>query len=273
MNTPVPTTRKWLERTPVLPIASLALGGAIWWFVTDFSHWFSLFLFPGPQEVWQSVSSLALEGDWWGGTLYGPNIFGHTGRTLERILAGYSVALLLGVPLGVAIGRSRPVARALTPYVEIFRPIPPIAFIPLTIVWFGFGITQKIFLVFLGAFWPVLLNTIAGVKGVRNDVIRAGLMLGMSRGQLLYRVILPAALPSIVVGARVGLGTASVAVFAAEFVGAEDGLGWLTLMAESLLRTPDIVTGMIFIGLIGLSLAGIFHLIERAILRWHYIRA
>jgi len=263
----------YLRRVPLLSAASLAFGIGIWWFVTDYLQLFPRVIFPGPREVWQSVRSLSIEGDWWGGTLYGPNIFGHTGRTLQRILTGYSCAVLLGVPIGVAMARSRVVARMLTPYVEILRPIPPIAFIPLTIVWFGFGLTQKTFLVFLGAFWPVLLNTIAGVRGVRNDVIRAGLMLGMGRWQLLYRVILPAALPNIMTGARIGLGTASVAVFAAEFVGAEDGLGWLTLTAESLLRTPDIVTGMIFIGLIGLALAGLFHLIERVVLRWYYIRA
>jgi ABC-type nitrate/sulfonate/bicarbonate transport system permease component len=263
--------RKFFDRMPLLSAMSLLAGVGIWWLLTDYFRFFPKQLFPGPLEVWRSVLRLSLDGDWWGGTLYGPNIFGHTGRTLMRILTGYSLALVVGIPLGVAIGRSRLAHRALTPYVEIFRPIPPIAFIPLTIVWFGFGLVQKAFLVFLGAFWPVLLSTIAGVRGVRNDVIRAGLMLGMGRTQLLYRVILPAALPNIMTGARVALGTASVAVFAAEFVGAEDGLGWLTLMAESLLRTSDIITGMIFIGLIGILLAGVYQLVERVVLRWHYI--
>ncbi len=263
--------RRFLHSVPFLSVISLVAGVGVWCLLTDYFRVFPKQLFPGPMEVWRSVISLSLEGDWWGGTLYGPNIFGHTGRTLMRILAGYSLAVVVGVPLGVVIGRSRIADRVFTPYVEIFRPIPPIAFIPLTIVWFGFGLAQKTFLVFLGAFWPILLGTIAGVRSVRNDVIRAGLMLGMGRINLLYRVILPAALPNIMTGARVALGTASVAVFAAEFVGAEDGLGWLTLMAESLLRTSDIITGMIFIGLIGILLAGVYQLVERIVLRWYYI--
>jgi ABC-type nitrate/sulfonate/bicarbonate transport system permease component len=160
-----------------------------------------------------------------------------------------------------------------SPYVEVLRPIPPITFIPLSIAWFGFSTLQKVFLVFLGGLWPILLNARAGVSGVQTDLTRAGLMLGMSRRQLMRKVVLPAALPDIVTGAKIGIGTSSLAVFGAELAGAHDGVGWLTIRAAELLRPADVITGMIFIGAIGLALAAIFGRLERRLLYWHYLRA
>ncbi|MCZ7573278.1 MAG: ABC transporter permease [Ardenticatenaceae bacterium] len=264
--------REWLASSRFwLRLISLMGGVVIWYLITDGMGLIQSKLFPGPRAVIESLVYLTTQGDLSGGTRYGPNILGHSLYTLQRILMGYFVALIVGISLGIMVASNRTVERLARPYIEFIRPIPGLSFIPLTIILLGFGTTQKVFMVFLGGFWPVLFNTINGVQGVPANLIQAGMMLGMNRRQLLYRVVLPAALPSIMTGARIGIGTAAVTVFGAEFVGATEGIGWLSIMAESLLRIPDVIVGMAFMGLIGLMLTGLFARIERRVVRWHYL--
>ncbi|MCZ7573279.1 MAG: ABC transporter permease [Ardenticatenaceae bacterium] len=263
----------WIFSTKfLLEGLSLLAGLATWYVVTDGLSLLPPTIFPGPTAVGKSILTLTTQGNLWGGTDYGPNIFGHALKTLQRLLIGYSLAVILGVALGVALGWSKWVESILASYVDLVRPIPPISFIPLSIVWFGFSLTQKVFLVFLGGFWPILLNTRGGVKGVSADLVRAGLMLGMNRREILYKIVLPAALPDILTGAKLAVGTSSIAVFGAELAGAQDGLAWLTIQAANFLRPPDIITGIIFIGLIGLTVAAAFTQLERKLLRWYYLK-
>lgn len=270
------SSRRFFERIRSAPLTleTLALGSGliVWFIVTDVFVLLPPVIFPDPSAVARSLWQLTTQGNLSGGTDYGPNIFGHTIITIQRLLAGFLIALMTGSCIGMLMGTRRWVNSLASPYVELLRSIPPITFIPLSIAWFGFSILQKTFLVFLGGFWPVLLNTRAGVRSVPEDFIRAGLMLGMNRRQILWKVILPATLPDIATGARIAVGTSSLAVFGAELAGANNGLGWLTMRASELLHPADVITGMIFIGLIGLGMAAIFRQLENRLLHWYYVQ-
>jgi NitT/TauT family transport system permease protein/taurine transport system permease protein len=182
--------------------------------------------------------------------------------------AGAFLFAIGAVPLGIAMGHWRAVHEQLYPLLEVLRPIPPLAWIPLSILWFGLGDTQNLFIIFLGMVFPILINTIAAVHHVDRNVIRAARSLGADEWAVLTRVILPAALPQIVTGIRVGLGVGWMALVAAELVGASDGLGFLINDARSLLRTDIIIVGMLTIGLAGLTIdVGIRRLAAR-LLPW-----
>jgi NitT/TauT family transport system permease protein/taurine transport system permease protein len=175
----------------------------------------------------------------------------HLADSLRREAMAFVLALV-AVPLGIAMGWWQGVRRQLYPVVELLRPIPPLAWIPLSILWFGLGDVQNEFIIFLGMVFPILLNTVAGVRQVDRNLVRAARSLGASESALLLRVVLKAALPQIVIGLRVGLGFGWMALVAAELVGANSGLGFLINDARSLLRTDIVVVGMLTIGVTGL---------------------
>lgn len=178
-------------------------------------------------------------------------LFRHLRDSLKREMVAFVFALT-AVPLGIAMGWSRMVNEQLDVLVEVLRPIPPLAWIPLSILWFGIGDTQNQFIIFLGMFFPILLNTIAGVKNIEPNLIHAARCLGASEVKVLWRVVLRACLPSIITGVRVGLGVGWMALVAAELVGANSGLGFLINDARTLLRTDYVIVGMVTIGVVGL---------------------
>ena len=150
----------------------------------------------------------------------------------------------------------------------MLRPVPPLAWIPLSILWFGIGDTQNQFIIFLGIFFPILLNTFAGVVGVEPNLIRAARCLGASEWEVLRRVVLRAALPQIVTGIRIGLGVGWMALVAAELVGANSGLGFLINDARTVLRTDYVIVGMATIGLVGLLIDWLIRVLVRRLLPW-----
>ena len=150
------------------------------------------------------------------------------------------------------MGWSKTINDQVDPLIEVLRPVPPLAWIPLSILWFGIGDIQNQFIIFLGMFFPILLNTIAGVKNIEPNLIRAARCLGASETRILRRIVLRAALPQIITGIRVGLGVGWMALVAAELVGANSGLGFLINDARTLLRTDVVIVGMITIGVVGL---------------------
>lgn len=178
-------------------------------------------------------------------------LFRHLRDSLKRETVAFAFALS-AVPLGIAMGWSRFVNEQLDVLVEVLRPIPPLAWIPLSILWFGIGDTQNQFIIFLGMFFPILLNTITGVKSIEPNLVHAAQCLGASDLKILWRVVLRAAMPSIVTGIRVGLGVGWMALVAAELVGANSGLGFLINDARTVLRTDYVIVGMITIGIVGL---------------------
>jgi NitT/TauT family transport system permease protein/taurine transport system permease protein len=166
------------------------------------------------------------------------------------------------------MGWSKVVNEQVDPLVEVLRPVPPLAWIPLSILWFGIGDVQNQFIIFLGIFFPVLLNTIMGVRNIEPNLVRAARCLGASEIRVLRRIVLPAALPQIVTGIRVGLGVGWMALVAAELVGANSGLGFLINDARTLLRTDIVIVGMITIGVVGLLIDRTIRVSGRRLMPW-----
>jgi NitT/TauT family transport system permease protein len=188
--------------------------------------------------------------------------------SLYRVVLGFLIGGLLAIPLGIFMGRVTWFDQFMDPLVQIFRPIPPIAWIPLALAWFKIGLASIVFIIFIGAFFPVLLNTIDGVRRVNHTWIEAATMFGANERQLLYMVIVPAALPTIWTGLRVGFGIAWMSVVAAEMIGTASGLGYLIIYAYNFGQIQVIIAGMIVIGLIGLSIDYLLKGIERKRFAW-----
>ena len=195
-------------------------------------------------------------------------------RNLHDSLVREVVAFLwacIAIPIGIAMSWWRIVEEQLDPVLEILRPVPPLAWIPLSILWFGIGDTQNEFIIFLGIFFPILLNTITGVKGIEPNLVRAARCLGAPEWKILWRIVLRAALPQIMTGIRIGLGVGWMALVAAELVGAISGLGFMINDARTVLRTDYILVGMATIGLVGFLIDRTIRLAMRKLLPWSRI--
>lgn len=186
-------------------------------------------------------------------------LFVHIRASLGRVLVAWGISALVAVPLGLAMGRWRRFEHIVDPVVELFRPISPLAWIPLAILWFGIGETGKVFIIFIATFFPILLNTVSGVKGVDSVLIRAGQVLGCEDEWSLFRkIILPAAMPTIIVGFRIAFGTGWAAIIAAELVAAQSGLGYLIADGMEILRSDLVMVGMAVIGILGVLIDSVF---------------
>jgi NitT/TauT family transport system permease protein len=252
------TSRKPTESVllPILFCAGLVL---VW---SAAVRWSGTKIFPAPIQVAKG----ALE-------LWSRGVFlAYLRDSLLRVGAGYGLAVICGVPLGMWMGLSATLATILNPVIQILRPISPIAWIPLAIVFFGIGNLAPVFLVFLGAFFPIVLTAMNGVGSVPPMYLRAGHNFGLSSVGLLFRVILPASLPQILTGLRIALGIAWLVVVAAEMIAVDSGLGYLIIDARNAGKRYDlVVAGMLVIGLLGLLLDVLMRRVEslRA-LRWGF---
>jgi NitT/TauT family transport system permease protein len=189
--------------------------------------------------------------------------------SLLRICGGFAIGGGLALPLGLVMG-ARPLAyRLLNPVLQVLRPIPPIAYIPLAILWFGLGDPPALFLISLGAFFPVLMNTIAGVRSVDAIYLRAARNLGAGEWVLFRRVMIPAAMPYILTGIRVGIGVAFIVVIVAEMIAVNSGLGYRILEAREYFWSDKVIAGMVTIGLCGLGIDLSMSRLNAWLLRWH----
>lgn len=189
--------------------------------------------------------------------------------SLYRVLAGFAIGGGLALPLGLAMGYSRFILGLMDPLIQVLRPIPPIAYIPLAILWFGLGNPPAVFLISIGAFFPILVNTIAGVQAVDGVYLRVARNLGAGRWTTFVRVILPASTPYILAGARIGMGTAFIVVIVSEMIAVNNGLGFRILEAREYMWSDKIIAGMFTIGLLGLGIDTLMNLLTRRLLRWH----
>lgn len=222
-------------------------------------------MIPSPLEVALSVKTLATRG-----LPQGYTLFRHVLESLYRVFWGFTLAILIAVPLGIFMGWSKSLRDILTPLVEIVRPIPPLAWIPIAIFWFGIGIKSAAFIIFLGSFFPILLSTVSGVLSVDTILIDASLTLGAKRNDIYRKILIPGATPSIYTGVRIGLGIAWMTLIAAEFTGVKSGygLGYLIMVARDIQRPDHIVAGMVIIGITGYSLDALLRILEDRLLRW-----
>jgi NitT/TauT family transport system permease protein len=258
-------------RALAVPVAAVL----IWEAIVRFAH-INSGLLPAPSQVftrWLAYAAPTEPFDpsksgrlaW----LISGELLQDAGSSLFRILVGFLIGAGLALPLGLWMGARPRAYQYLNPLIQILRPIPPIAFIPLSILWFGLGNPPAFFLISLGAFFPVLMNTIAGVRNVDPIYIRAALNLGAGQATLFRRVILPAATPYILTGMRVGIGVAFIVVIVAEMIAVNSGLGYRILEAREFFWSDKIIAGMISIGIIGLAIDTGMNRLNQHLLRWH----
>jgi ABC-type nitrate/sulfonate/bicarbonate transport system permease component len=222
-------------------------------------------LLPHPSQVWSAFFDLLFLGMPPGHLLHR-----HTLYSLGRVAAGVGLAVLFGVPIGLALGASQKFRRLFMPLINFFRPIPPLAWIPLAILWFGLGFASAVYLIFLGAFFPVVLATCSGVNCVETLYMDAVRILGAARREIWLKVLLPGAMPSILTGIRVGMGIGWMTLVAAEFTGVRGGygLGYMIMNARDLQRIDEVMAGMVTIGLLGLGMEWIVNRVSGHLLRW-----
>jgi NitT/TauT family transport system permease protein len=260
-----------LFRSLVVPVALLLA-----WEGISLAGWVTPLILPSPTAVavrwWAYLLPLepfsAEAGPWWRWAVSGElphDVF----TSLMRIAVGFAIGAGLALPLGLLMGARPRVYELFNPLLQVLRPIPPIAYIPLAILWFGLGNPPAFFLISLGAFFPVLMNTIAGVRAVDAIYLRAARNLGAGQWTLFWRVMIPAAMPYILTGIRVGVGVAFIVVIVAEMIAVNTGLGYRILEAREYFWSDKVIAGMITIGLCGLGIdLGMSRLTGR-LLRWH----
>lgn len=221
--------------------------------------------FVNPQIL---PSPTSVVGKWWEYLGSGELMTDALG-SLYRVLVGFAIGAGMALPIGLLMGASPLVMRLLNPMLQVLRPIPPIAYIPLAILWFGLGNPPAVFLIVIGAFFPVLMNTIAGVRHVDGIYLRAARNLGASQGTIFLRVILPAATPYIFSGMRIAMGTAFIVVIVSEMIAVSDGLGFRILEAREYFWSDKIIAGMFTIGFLGLAIDTGMSALNNYLLRWH----
>ncbi|MCB1969565.1 MAG: ABC transporter permease subunit [Geminicoccaceae bacterium] len=241
-------------------VAIIAL--AVLWQQSSAHDWVNPLFWPKPSDVWAQFVKIAGQG------YRNYTLWEHIGWSLYRILMGFGLGCLVGIPLGLAMGLSNTVRGIFDPLVEFFRPIPPLAFIPLVIIWSGIGERSKILLLFLAAVWIMTLAARSGVASIRLSKVHAAYTLGASRWQVLRYVILPNALPEIFTGMRVAMGVCWGTVVAAELVAAQSGVGFMIMVASTFLSTDIVVMGVIIIGIIGYSIDILMRMIEARLIPW-----
>ncbi len=241
------------------PIAVIALIVGAWWAVVVATH---SVVFPTPLQVVTGTLELVQDGTLWQ----------HIGASLFRVGTGFLLAVMVAVPLGLWMGWVKGAYVTLNPIFQMLRPISPIAWIPIAILWFGVGDVSPIFLIFISSVFPMIVQTTVGVHTIEQRYLRAAANFGVSRSTLFRQVVIPAVLPQIIVGMRIGLGVAWLVVVAAEMIALRSGLGYLIMDSHNAGNRYDlVVAAMIIIGLIGLLLDGLMRLLEGLkSVRWRY---
>jgi ABC-type nitrate/sulfonate/bicarbonate transport system permease component len=231
-----------VKRTTVILFPLLSFGGVILiWQIVVKVGLFQELVMPAPWSVAKTFYRFFVDGEF----------FIHLWASFARIITGFFFGALFGVILGILVGHFRLIEGLLDPLIQALRPIPIAAWLPLAIVWFGIGDKPGIFLIVIGTFFPIFINTVHGVKFTQLILIRAAQMLGATPWRLLLYVILPAALPNIMTGIRIGLGLAWVCVVISELLGVTAGLGFIIWDAQVYLQTDKVIVGMIVIGGMG----------------------
>jgi len=240
-----------------LRILSVFLAVAVWQIVGLLGI-FPRHLLPWPTSVLSSLVDLLVSGE----------LASHILTSLLRVAVGFFIAAAIAVPLGIAIGWLKVVESLADPILEILRPIPPIAWIPIAMLWFGLGFKPAVFLIFIGAFFPILLNTIAGVRGTSRLLVECVRTLGASDRDILVKVVTPSSIPSIVAGLRIGVGVGWMCLVAAEMTGASSGLGYMVIYYSGILETSSVMVSMLAIGAIGYAMSHVIERVEDRLLRW-----
>jgi taurine transport system permease protein len=224
--------------------------------------WVKPLFVPAPMTVVQKFFSI------WDTGFTGTPFFEHVGISTARVFGAFILACLIGIPLGLAMGMSPVMRGLLDPPIEFYRPIPPLAYLPLMIIWFGIGETSKVLLIFLSVFAPIVLGARSGVKSAAIEQIHAAYSFGASRWQVLRHVILPSALPEILTAMRIGIGFGWTTLVAAEMVAATKGVGYMVLSASQFLQTPVVIMGIFVIAFIAFAFDLFMRLMIQRLVPW-----
>ena len=248
---------------PSLTISVVTAGLLLllWWGITYWELVSPLFL-PSPLDVWGRTVEVGKSG------FGGASLWEHAWISVCRVFVSFFFSCITAIPIGLAMGMSRIFRGIFDPPIEFYRPIPPLAYLPLVIIWFGIGEISKVILIYLACFAPMALSTRAGARSVSIEQIHAAYSLGASRWQVIRYVVLRAALPEILTGMRIGIGFGWTTLVAAEMVAAAAGLGYMILNASEFLVTDVVVMGIIVIGLIALSSDLLMRYLEGKLVPW-----
>jgi taurine transport system permease protein len=235
---------------------------ALWWVATH-EGWIRDLFLPTPEKIIQSF------GDAWRGDIQGGKpLPEHFWASLYRVFAAFLLACVTAIPAGIAMGVSRIARGILDPPIEFYRPLPPLAYLPLIVIWFGIDETAKIVLIFLACFAPLAMAARAGVRSVMIEQINAAYSMGASKWQVIFHVIVPAAMPEIFTGMRISIGFGWTTLVAAEMVAATEGLGQMVLNASNFLRTDVVIMGIVVIGVVAYAFDLLMRYVERLVVPW-----
>lgn len=239
---------------------AVLLGG--WWIASHF-EWLPPVLLPTPEAVLKKIGRLYTEG--FDDATLGQHLF----ASLSRIALAFALALVTAIPAGIAIATSQVARGVLDPIIEFYRPVPPLAYLPLMVIWFGIGELSKVLLIYLTIFAPLTIATASGASHVSRSRLLAAATLGATRFKLLVHVVLPSALPEILTGVRIALGAGWSTLVAAELIAATRGLGFMVYSASRFLVTDVVIAGILLIGAIALTLELGLRWLQRRWVPWH----
>nr|WP_321502456.1 ABC transporter permease [uncultured Dethiosulfovibrio sp.] len=241
----------WLKFAIPVGIVAVWAGGSY------FQVWNS-YVIPPPSRVLSSMWSMTLNG----------SLVGHLYASSLRVVGGFLIAASLAIPLGFALGLSRPLEVWLKSTLDFLRHVPPLAIMPMVILWFGIGETSKVVVVFMATFFPILLNTQGGVAGCDPKLMEVGKAFGLSRKERFSRILVPSALPSILLGMRLGLSYSWRSLIGAELIAAASGIGYVIHDAEQLSRSDVIIVGVLLLGIAGSLSDRLFSILSRRLAPW-----
>ena len=252
----------WVTRERAVRLTSVFSFFAVWYAVcainSNVVRLFNPVLFPSPVLVLQTGIEMVRSGE----------LLQDVAASMGRVVQGFVVAAILGVAVGTLVGRSRLAEHVVDPLIQMLRPIPPLAFLPMMVLWFGIGEMSKIAFIAYATFFPIFTTTVEGIKFIDPVLLRAASSLGATRRDLFRMVVLPAALPSIITGLRIGFGLAFFVIVAAEFIAADSGLGFLINDSRTFFQVPRMLLGAAVIGLIGFAFNVLLRGLETRLLRW-----
>src|SRR5947207_1289205 len=248
-------------RSTAISVATMLSIFALWWLASHLGWMPPLFL-PTPETVLQRLWESAR------GNLTDAPLATHFGWSMFRVFTAFLLACLTAIPVGIAMGVSRIARGIFDPPIEFYRPLPPLAYLPLVVIWFGIEETAKIVLIYLACFAPLAMAARAGVRSVTIEQINAAYSMGASKWQVIFHVVIPAAMPEILTGMRIAIGFGWTTLVAAEMVAATAGLGQMVLNASNFLRTDVVIMGIVVIGAVAYLFDLLMRRIERKLVRW-----
>lgn len=246
--------------TAISVVTALALIAA--WFVVTNLGWVKPLFLPTPQAVWGKFILANTEG------VANSTLWQHTLASLSRVFGAFVLACVTAIPIGILMGTNRVMRGIFDAPIEFYRPLPPLAYLPLVIIWFGIGEFSKILLIYLAIFAPMAISARAGVRSVSMEQIHAAYAMGASRLQIVWHVILKAAMPEIFTGMRIGIGVGWTTLVAAEMVAATRGLGFMVLNAAEFLASDTVIMGIMVIGLFAFGFDLLMRYVERLAVPW-----